>query len=351
MQEIFNHIATNDLAYLQAHLNAANVNDALVIGPKRCDHNQDPNDVKDHYSLTTVHKHPLHEAIRHHFVAGVELCLHLGAHLSKQEATHIEHFLEVGCFNQIQETQHQELGPSALDMIENAHHPALTQVVFDHICKNRLHDNLRYKTFLYATLSHVKLNHFTPDMLGFDVGHSLPKGFADGQALRTFLVNHQLDITGIHFTEDDYLNQSYQDETALRHALTVCQFSLPQLQHLYRTVDQEALRVIIVDHNNEVDPDFADQLDVQRLAAQHQKELEQEQRTQQQTFNHLRLRQQMLTHSISVYTQKAKLTKTQRDALKRARDGLERCQRDLKAHPLFQDENDQNGASPKRGKF
>ncbi|MDQ2994876.1 MAG: hypothetical protein M3R00_08055 [Pseudomonadota bacterium] len=363
IDELFSFIENRDIDNFRNLLSPANVNTKRVI-EQRIVHNTP--EQRDHIENRTEHKTLLHEAIRHNFIDAVTLILSLGGDILQKEKTYSENSVETSCFNGFDVTNSELESESALVLIGRLGNLELIQIAFDHLCRQKLYAVGEYHDFLYAHLHHVNCAGLSAQFLLFDVGSPLPTGFNTPEQLIAFLIQHQIDIKGIFFTKANYLShlQTHPNITLdfLEHAITRCQFSAAEFQSFYNNLSDVTRRRVIRSHP-EIDATLAatiateraaqaerDSVSAAALAQQKAAEAaDRERRAEEQALAHLFSRRTLLKKSIKELESKKTLTKNEKTQLKNSKNGLETCKKNMRSHPLYKrDEDDEERPSKKQ---
>lgn len=154
----------------------------------------------------------------------------------------------------------------AIICISNSEDNKFIQMTFDHICVNGLYENRIFIDFMIRHLKEVNRDKFNSTYLKIDVGSPLPYCFSTIEEYRAFLIESGVDISGIFFTKQDYLNfildpSKEFDEHFLYHAFAVCNFTLDELKQIYETVKSDNIKRAVESFNPEVNPEFILELD------------------------------------------------------------------------------------------
>jgi hypothetical protein len=200
----------------------------------------------------------VHEAIRLGNSEGLKIILQLGGNLLLKER--IDDRSKEMYATQIKEWT--SVSDTALEFITYSQDGRLKQVVFDHLCSDELlYKQPVYFKFITDKLKFASLDKLNAKCLQIDPGKPLPSGFDNPLELKQYLVENGVDITGIFFTKEDYLQhlttpQQIISEPLLAHALRICPFSLEEIQQIYHAITDDNLRSTILSHTPEADPDY-----------------------------------------------------------------------------------------------
>ncbi len=154
----------------------------------------------------------------------------------------------------------------AIICISNSEDDNFIQMTFDHICEKGLYENRIFIDFMIRHLIQVNRDKFNVKYLKIDVRSPLPFCFKTVTEYKDFLIEANIDLTGVFFVKEDYLNfilnpMSEFDKNFLNHALLVCDFTLDELKQIYESLGLEDLKLVVENFNPEVNTEFLFALD------------------------------------------------------------------------------------------
>lgn len=154
----------------------------------------------------------------------------------------------------------------AIICISNSKDIRFIQPTFDHICLNGLYENRIFIDFMIRHLNDVNREKFNPSFLKIDVGTPLPFCFDTVEKYQEFLIESEVDITGLYFTKSDYLahftdSSKFVDERFMIHAIRVCNFTMDEIKVIYECPHLVNFRELIETWFPELNPYFVQDLE------------------------------------------------------------------------------------------